>query len=150
MTALDPPAAAARRQWALDRILEDLIGWGSPLDVAPARAAAVLDHVLDAGYALPVVLQPAPAAGRGSTTAGRALARRILTQSRAGCDCGPAHLGDPGEQHLPGCPVRTAADRGTATPHEPPSPPAGAPGGPAPVYGHPPNTHRATEGVGRE
>ena len=28
MSTLDPPAAAARRQLALDRIAEDLTGWG--------------------------------------------------------------------------------------------------------------------------
>ena len=122
---LDPPAAAARRQWVLDRIVEDLVGWGCPLDSAPARARQLLDRALDGGYALPTALQPPAPRGGGSTPEGRELARRILEQSRAGCHCGPAHLGHRGEDHLPGCPVRTAHDRGTQIGHAPTQQPAG-------------------------
>lgn len=88
MTALDPPAAAARRQWALDRMVEDLIEWGCPLDSAPGRARQLLDHVLLVGYALPTVLQPAPGRGGGSTEEGRKAARAVfeaaIRQAREG------------------------------------------------------------------
>jgi hypothetical protein len=79
---LDLPAAAARRQWAIDRMVEDLVEWGCPADSAPRRAAQLLDHALDVGYALPVALQPAPARGGGSTDEGRAAARAVFEAAR--------------------------------------------------------------------
>jgi hypothetical protein len=82
VSPLDPPAAAARRQYVLDRIVEDLIGWGCSLDTAPARARQLLDHALTAGYALPGALQPPPAAGGGSTPEGRAAARAAFEAAR--------------------------------------------------------------------
>lgn len=82
MSPLDPPAAAARRQYVLDRYVEDLIGWGCPLDTARDRARQLLEHVLVAGYTLPTALQPPPATGGGSTPEGRAAARRAFEAAR--------------------------------------------------------------------
>jgi hypothetical protein len=82
MTALDPPAAAARRQWALDRIVEDLIGWGLPLDGAETRAARLLDHATAAGYRLPTAIADVPPPARGSTAEGRAAARAFYEAAR--------------------------------------------------------------------
>jgi hypothetical protein len=82
VSPLDPPAAAARRQWVLDRIVEDLIGWGCPLDHADTRARQLLDHALTAGYALPEALQPPPRSGPGSTPQARAAARAAFQAAR--------------------------------------------------------------------
>jgi hypothetical protein len=93
VSPLDPPAAAARRQWVLDRIVEDLIGWGCPLDALPicwgcpldhadTRARQLLDHALTAGYALPEALQPPPRSGPGSTPQARAAARAAFQAAR--------------------------------------------------------------------
>lgn len=79
MTVLDPPAAAARRQWAIDRLVEHLIGWGCPIEHAPGRAAELLDTVTAAGYALPTVLQPPP----DPAPADPATARRHIAAIRA-------------------------------------------------------------------
>lgn len=82
MTPLDPPAAAARRQWVIDRITEDLVEWGCPYDAADHRARQLLDHALDAGYALPAVLQP----HRTGPPADPAVARRRIAAIRADLD----------------------------------------------------------------
>ncbi len=82
MTTLDAPAAAARRQHALDRMVEDLVGWGCPLEHAEPRARQLLDRVLDVGYSLPVALDGAPLTGHGSTPEGRARAREVFEAAR--------------------------------------------------------------------
>lgn len=126
MTLLDPPAAAARRQWVLDRWVELLVAWGCPLDGADARARELLDVALASGYALPVVLQGTTPRGGGSTEHGRALARVIALHTRAGCRCDPlpARALDPA-QHPIGCPVRTAHDAATGQGREGVQQPAG-------------------------
>jgi hypothetical protein len=82
VSPLDPPAAAARRQWVLDRIVEDLVGWGCPLDHAPARARQLLDRVLDGGYTLPASVADTPPPAGHSTTAGRTRARILFAHHR--------------------------------------------------------------------
>lgn len=51
-----------------------------------------------------------PPAGPGSTPQGRAHARRILDQTRAGCRCGLNIVGRPPDQHLTECPTRRAKE----------------------------------------
>ena len=105
MSTLDPPAAAARRQLVLDRIAEDLTGWGCPAEYAEARAARLLDHALDAGYALPTALNGPPAHGGASTVAGRTRARLLFAHRLIGgvgggeirCSCG--QWSGPHEEH---------------------------------------------------
>lgn len=78
----DPTVAAARQQWAVDRIVEHLVGWGCPLEHAEHRAHVVLAEVLAAGYSLPSSLTDAAApSGRvgGSTERGRTRARLVYT-----------------------------------------------------------------------
>jgi hypothetical protein len=84
MTAPNLPAAAARRQYAIDRLVELLIGWGCPLDVAEYRADLTLAAVLDAGYRLPAALTdvPDPRTAIGSTPEGRAAARATWEAAR--------------------------------------------------------------------
>jgi hypothetical protein len=83
MTAPNLPAAAARRQYAIDRLVELLIGWGCPLDVAEYRADQALGAVLDAGYRLPSPITDAPAPpGPRSTPEGRAAARATWEAAR--------------------------------------------------------------------
>jgi hypothetical protein len=78
------PAAAARRQYALDRLVEDLVGWGCPLDSAENRAAVLLGHVTDAGYALPAsIADAAPPPAAHSTAAGRVRAKILFAHHRA-------------------------------------------------------------------
>jgi hypothetical protein len=115
MTPLDPPAAAARRQWALDRMVESLVGWGCPLESAPHRAQQLLDHVLDVGYALPTVLQGPPARGGGSTEEGRRAARAVFEAALRGRRAGtqqPAGQDRPGDQVSPHPPERPSASQG--------------------------------------
>jgi hypothetical protein len=76
------PAAAARRQWTLDRLTELLVGWGTPLEHAEPRAAAVLDLIADAGYALPAALDDVPPPPGTSTPAGRTRARVLFAHHR--------------------------------------------------------------------
>lgn len=105
----DPVSRAAKRQNLLDRLAEHLTEWGCPADGAATRAGALL-HLAEAhGWALPTVDAPPPR-GRGSTDEGRARARRILEQTRAGCRCGGDALGLPGHMHRSSCPVRDASD----------------------------------------
>jgi hypothetical protein len=78
------PAAAARRQSALDRIVEDLVEWGCPLAYADERARRVLDRVLAAGYRLPDSIADAPPPpGVHSTAAGRIRAKILFVHHRA-------------------------------------------------------------------
>jgi hypothetical protein len=75
MVAYDPPAAAARRAYVLDRLVEHLIDWGCPLDYAEQRAAILLDTVIAAGWTLPAPILEAPTRrGPGSTPEARAAA----------------------------------------------------------------------------
>jgi hypothetical protein len=84
MTAPNLPAAAARRQYAIDRLVELLIGWGCPLEHAEYRADQALVAVLDAGYRLPQALTDVPDPRRtcGSTPEGRAAARATWEAAR--------------------------------------------------------------------
>jgi hypothetical protein len=107
MTALDPPAVAARRQWAIDRIVEDLIGWGLPLDGAEGRAARLLEHATAAGYRLPTAIADVPPPALGSTAEGRAAARAFYEAARRQADArrqrgpGAPHTPDPIAQDPP-------------------------------------------------
>jgi hypothetical protein len=100
------PAAAARRQYALDRIVEDLVEWGCPLAYADERARRLLDRALDAGYRLPdSIADAAPPPGVHSTAAGRVRARlqfvhRPLAPHADGyTDCACRHWSGPAEDH---------------------------------------------------
>lgn len=104
MTLLDPPAAAARWQWAIDRIVEDLVEWGCPVDTATVRARQLLGHALDAGYALPVALQPHRTGPAVDPTVARqriAAIRADLDARRTARAAADVPLGDP----RPGSPV---------------------------------------------
>lgn len=82
MTPLDPPAAAARRQYVLDRLVELLVGWGCPLEHAEPRARELLHTVTDAGYALPAAVDDRPTTRGTSTVEGRVRALTAFTHRR--------------------------------------------------------------------
>lgn len=101
----DPVTRAARRQNLLDRLAELLAGWGCPPDLARERAGGLLIVVEEHGWTLPTIPTP-PIRGRGSTAEGRARARRILEQTRAGCICPSDTIGNVPDLHQSMCPVR--------------------------------------------
>lgn len=104
----DPVTRAAKRQNLIDRLAEHLVEWGCPADSAPTRAGALLITVEAGGWSLPSVDAP-PLSGRGSTDEGRARARRIMVNSRAGCTCSSDEsIAAPPERHPVGCPARLA------------------------------------------
>jgi hypothetical protein len=169
VTHLDPPAAAARRQYVLDRIVEDLVGWGCPLDHAEPRARHLLDRVLDGGYRLPASIADAPHPPAASTTAGRTRARLLWVHHRiadgtaehvdrwARCACrweGPTrpHAAEVEPDHLAHLAamlvvggVATAAEMARARPERGP----GAPNRGGAVPEDPRNAPAGTEGVAR-
>lgn len=101
----DPVTRAARRQNLLDRLAELLTDWGCPPDLVAPRAAGLL-HVVEAhGWTQPTVDAP-PIRGWGSTDAGRARARRMFENTRAGCRCGGDVVALPARMHRESCPVR--------------------------------------------
>ena len=104
----NPIARAARRQNAVDELAELLTGWGCPDAYVADRARTLLAVVESHGWRPPE--DPPPLRGPGSTDEGRARARRIAEQTRAGCTCGPAWLGLLSEWHSTGCPVRRNHD----------------------------------------
>jgi hypothetical protein len=104
---LDPPAAAARRQYVLDRLVEDLVEWGCPVEHAPARAARLLDRVLDAGYALPAAIRDAAPPAPGSSTAtGRVRARLEFIHRRVDDEVEPGGTVDTAPDRRAGCACR--------------------------------------------
>jgi hypothetical protein len=113
VSPLDPPAAAARRQYVIDRVVEDLVDWGCPPGTAEHRARQLLDHVAAAGYTLPVALQGAPPAGGGSTEEGRRAARAVFEATRRqghappDSALGAPHRGGRVSQHPPEAPGAT-------------------------------------------
>lgn len=109
----DPVSRAAKRQNLLDRIAEHLTEWGCPSDSVATRAGALLYLAEQHGWSLPTSTAP-PRYGRGSTDEGRARARRMYEQLRAGCRCGPDVPGRDPAEHLTGCPVRDALEAVTA------------------------------------
>jgi hypothetical protein len=113
----DPVSRAAKRQNLIDAIAEHLTDWGCPTDTAATRAGGLLLLAEQHGWTLPTVVAP-PLTGRGSTDEGRARARRIMANARAGCTCSPSAPGwlqaQPAGMHPRGCPVRDAYDSATA------------------------------------
>lgn len=160
MTPLDPPAAAARRQYVLDRIVEDLVGWGCPLEHAEPRAAQLLDRVLDAGYALPAALQGPPAPRGPSTPEGRLRARleflhhpSIADDGNLRCACARWRGTPQGhEAHLADVLARCGLTPATGGANAGPTARPGAPHTRPPVpegRERPTEADRGAEGVGR-
>ena len=114
----DPVARVAKRQNLLDELAEHLTTWGCPPDSTSARAHTLLLLVEARGWQLPAVPVP-PIRGGGSTDEGRARARRIIANTRAGCTCGDdqpgplaaaALVGRLLAEHPPTCPARIASE----------------------------------------
>jgi hypothetical protein len=160
VTNLDPPAAAARRQYVLDRIVEDLVGWGCPLDHAEPRARHLLDRVLDGGYRLPASLEGPPPVAAHSTREGRLRARTAYAHRRALPDwtdgvshAARCHCGHRGPARPAGHTVLRGTDHAHHVQQEQQRAAAemdaGAPNRGGAVPEDPRRAHSATEGVAR-
>jgi hypothetical protein len=113
----DPTVRVARRQNTVDRLTELLTEWGCPEPYVAGRVALILDVLERHGWTIRVDDAPA-LSGHGSTPEGRAAARRILANTRAGCTCGDDRISLAPDWHPAACPVRatTAPQDGATSP----------------------------------